>query len=107
MRGVTYNQVNIKAIGKGKHKFALVAEPTNKADRDAVMVCAIVKQGLAKVGYLPAGEYKTEHFQALAARLESEKVLLVSNGKVEKIEGGLGVQLQLPKWQWLKERLAQ
>ncbi len=83
-----------------------MGDAENKFDKHAVKVCAITPMGLATVGFLPAGDYKTEHFQTLALALEQREVLLVTNGLIEAYDGGLGVRVQLPKWEWLKARLA-
>jgi hypothetical protein len=104
--GVSHQQQNIRALGKGPQRFALVGDAENKYDKHAVKVCAVTPAGLATVGFLPAGEYKTEHFQTLALALEQQETLLIANGTIESYEGGLGVRVQLPKWAWLKARLA-
>jgi hypothetical protein len=105
VHGVSHQQQNIRALGKGSRRFALVGDPENKYDKHAVKVCAVTPAGLATVGFLPAGEYKTEHFQTLALALEQQKILLIANGMIESYEGGLGVRVQLPKWAWLKARI--
>ncbi|GEM_PF-6331803 len=105
-RGVSYEQRNITALGKGQHKFALVGDPANRTDKLAVKICAITPKGLCTVGYLERGEFKTEHFQTLALRLEQQRILLVADGRIEPYDGGLGVRIYVPRWQWLKARLA-
>jgi len=105
VRGVTFNKDVVNKIPKGNQKFYLVAEPSNKADSHAVQVCIYLDGALAKVGYLPAGEYKTEHFQKLALQEDAKGVLLVVAGRTRPFDGGVGVEVDLPKWQWLKARL--
>jgi len=104
-RGVRYHQDVLKKLPKARRKFYLVGEPANQADPEAVMVCVDVRGELVKVAYLPAGEYKTKFFQELSLRLAGQGIYLTCNGTVESFKDEVGVQLELPKWQWLKERL--
>lgn len=104
-RGVRYHQDVLKKLPKGRHKFYLVGEPGNREDSDAVMVCVDFKGELTKVAYLPSGEFKTKFFQELSLRLANQGTYLACNGTVENFKDEVGVQLELPKWQWLKARL--
>ena len=59
VHGVSYRQSEIKKLGAGAHIFALVAEPTNPVDTNAVMVMGVKHGAVIHVGYLPAGEHST------------------------------------------------
>ena len=110
VKDVSKHQGNLKLAGKKRQPYALVPEPSNPEYDDAVMVCAILRDGLYHVGYLRSGEFKTEHFKELGLRLEQEKTLLVAMGYTEPYvtDAGLkmlGLRLEIPRWQWLKARL--
>ncbi|TFB90853.1 hypothetical protein E3O44_04655 [Cryobacterium algoricola] len=96
VRGVSFRQVELKKLGAGKHIFALVAEPTNKADKHAVRVMGMKGGALIHVGYLPGGDKATEALQGLSLAMAARGKLPVVNGVVKKGDAGLIVDIRTP-----------
>lgn len=95
-RGVTYRQSEIKKLGVGAHTFALVAEPTNTVDADAVMVMGFKNGEAIHVGYLPAGEHSTLALGALSKLMALRGKVPAVTGIVKKDSSGILVDLRAP-----------
>ena len=96
VHGVTYRQSAIKKPGTGAQTFALVAEPTNAVDVDAVMVMGIRNGEAIHVGYLPAGEHSTLALGALSKLMSPTGKVPAVSGIAKKDSSGFLVDLRAP-----------
>ena len=96
VHGVTFRQSAIKKLGAGVHTFALVAEPTNAVDVDAVMVMGFRNGEAIHVGYLPAGEHSTLALGALSKLMAPTGKVPAVSGIVKKDSSGFLVDLRAP-----------
>ncbi len=107
IRGVSNYQNEIREVGIGPHTFLFMAEPNNKFDSLAVMVCAQLGNRQIKVGYLPAGTETTVAIHQYARHLEKSGQYISGPGVIENGEVGLIVGVQTPAWRGLKKELMQ
>ena len=107
IRGVSNYQNEIRKVGSGPHTFLFVAEPNNKFDNLAVMVCAQSGNRQIKVGYLPAGTETTIAIHQYARHLEKSGQYISGPGVIENGEIGLIVGVQTPAWRGLRKELMQ
>jgi hypothetical protein len=105
IRGVSNYQNEIRKVGSGPHTFLFMAEPNNKFDSLAVMVCAQVGNRQIKVGYLPAGTETTIAIHQYARHLEKSGQYISGPGVIENGEVGLVVGVQTPAWTGLRKEL--
>lgn len=96
VHGVSFRQAAVKKLGKGAHIFALVAEPTNSHDANAVMVMGMKNGAAIHVGYLPAGAHSTLALRDLALRTAPTGKIPAVNGIVKMDSTGYLIDLRAP-----------
>jgi hypothetical protein len=84
-----------------------MAEPKNKFDSLAVMVCAQLGNRQVKVGYLPSGTETKIAIHQYALHLEKSGQYISGPGVIENGEIGIIVGVQTPSWRGLRKELMQ